>query len=647
MSTILIVYEREMEQNALDKALSELGHTVMRAGNGVDALEAARRTPPNLVISDILLPKMDGFALCKKWKQDERLQPLPFMFYTRKYDDPKYQRFASELSADCFMERSNDRAPLLQAVEELLSSGKAAHKLDPIRAQALGTGAFLVTSKISVEPVIEPEVATTTFELPLAPIAPPAAKPASEAIAAPARAKPKTKSASDGDGRSVAREMKLMSKVTELDTLNKQLQASEQKFQSLFELSPTPMWVLQGEDRHCTDVNKAALSLYGYSHDEFIALPHNEPPFAAGEPIHGSSATWHRTKFGTAVAVELSTRVVEPKAKREIVVAHDVTQRINAERATAHAADAYQALLIAAADGFLLLDEQHRLLDVNEAYCRMSGYRRDELLKLTPSDLEMRVGDETSIRLQQQLAEQKNYESVHRRKDLTTYPVEVSIGSLTGARSRTVLLIRDISMRPKQQAQIDTQTVNAQQAALELLNSAPLLDDATFLQHVIERCANLSASPLAFFCGVDDSGTTPSLRAVFEASRRQAITVTGDARKLNAKNLSADCLSSGQALFGHDAQHSEACASLPPQHTLLMLPIERDGEALGVLAVANRDERYSVADITLLSPIIEGLTTVLLSKRKQAASLLVAQRAEVALQRLIENLGKDAAARGA
>ncbi len=49
---------------------------------------------------------MDGFALCRKWKQDERLQSIPFLFYTRRHDDPKYERFALELGAERFLARS-------------------------------------------------------------------------------------------------------------------------------------------------------------------------------------------------------------------------------------------------------------------------------------------------------------------------------------------------------------------------------------------------------------------------------------------------------------------------------------------------------------------------------------------------------------
>src|SRR5687768_350184 len=125
MGVILIAFEREAELSALDQLLSGRGHRVVRSGNGLAALDAARREPPHAIVSDIVLPRMDGFALCRKWKQDERLQSIPFLFYTRRHDDPKYERFALELGAERFLARSTAPENLLSALDELLPPGAA------------------------------------------------------------------------------------------------------------------------------------------------------------------------------------------------------------------------------------------------------------------------------------------------------------------------------------------------------------------------------------------------------------------------------------------------------------------------------------------------------------------------------------------
>ncbi len=127
MGVILIAFEREAELSALDQLLSGRGHKVVRSGNGLAALDAARREPPHAIVSDIVLPRMDGFALCRKWKQDERLQAIPFLFYTRRHDDPKYERFALELGAERFLARSVPPETLCTALDELLANAAKAN----------------------------------------------------------------------------------------------------------------------------------------------------------------------------------------------------------------------------------------------------------------------------------------------------------------------------------------------------------------------------------------------------------------------------------------------------------------------------------------------------------------------------------------
>jgi len=140
MSVILIAFERESEQSALETLLSGHGHRVVKSSNGLAALDSARKEPPQAIVSDIVLPRMDGFALCRKWKQDERLQNIPFVFYTRRHDDPKYERFALELGAERFLARSSAPEKLLNALDELLPNGHANGHANG--QAALATGVF-------------------------------------------------------------------------------------------------------------------------------------------------------------------------------------------------------------------------------------------------------------------------------------------------------------------------------------------------------------------------------------------------------------------------------------------------------------------------------------------------------------------------
>ena len=66
MNTVLLAYEREQDLAAIETVLQTRGLRVVKARSGVDALETIRHDPPQFVVSDVLLPLLDGFALCRR-----------------------------------------------------------------------------------------------------------------------------------------------------------------------------------------------------------------------------------------------------------------------------------------------------------------------------------------------------------------------------------------------------------------------------------------------------------------------------------------------------------------------------------------------------------------------------------------------------
>ncbi len=131
MSTFLIVDDNEQNLYMLQVLLSSHGFQVERAKNGAEALERARRAPPDMVISDILMPVMDGFALCRSWKEDERLKNIPFVFYTATYTDLKDEEFGLSLGADRFIIKPVEPDKFLALIWETITNYKADKPVAP------------------------------------------------------------------------------------------------------------------------------------------------------------------------------------------------------------------------------------------------------------------------------------------------------------------------------------------------------------------------------------------------------------------------------------------------------------------------------------------------------------------------------------
>jgi CheY-like chemotaxis protein len=99
MTHVLIVEDRETDRKLLKTQLERDGYRVTAAGDGLEALAAARSDRPDAIVSDVLMPKMDGFALCHAWMQDAELRAIPFIFYSANLTSPEDEHVAMALGA--------------------------------------------------------------------------------------------------------------------------------------------------------------------------------------------------------------------------------------------------------------------------------------------------------------------------------------------------------------------------------------------------------------------------------------------------------------------------------------------------------------------------------------------------------------------
>ncbi len=116
---LLIVDDYPSNRKLLRVALEAEGHEVAEAGDGIEALEILGRDCVDAVISDVLMPRMDGFRLCHQIRNSERLNSaVPVVLYTATYDSPSDRELARTVGADCYLLKPAPTAAILGAVRE-------------------------------------------------------------------------------------------------------------------------------------------------------------------------------------------------------------------------------------------------------------------------------------------------------------------------------------------------------------------------------------------------------------------------------------------------------------------------------------------------------------------------------------------------
>ena len=122
MSKLLVVDDNEQNLYMLKMLLEGNGYQVTTADNGKDALEKAFAESPDMVISDILMPVMDGFTLCRRWKSEDCLKAIPFVFYTATYTEAKDEKLALRLGADRFLIKPMAPDGIIATVRDILGN---------------------------------------------------------------------------------------------------------------------------------------------------------------------------------------------------------------------------------------------------------------------------------------------------------------------------------------------------------------------------------------------------------------------------------------------------------------------------------------------------------------------------------------------
>jgi PAS domain S-box-containing protein len=119
MTRVLIVDDKEDNFYYLQALLSGHGFDVETARHGAEALVLARKRSPDVVISDLLMPVMDGYTLLRHWKADAELRNVPFVVYTATYTEAADEQLAYNLGADAFILKPAEPEEFLRRLEQV------------------------------------------------------------------------------------------------------------------------------------------------------------------------------------------------------------------------------------------------------------------------------------------------------------------------------------------------------------------------------------------------------------------------------------------------------------------------------------------------------------------------------------------------
>ena len=309
---ILVADDLYENRYLLEVTLKAEGYQVITASNGQEALDYLHAHPVRLIISDILMPKMDGFQLCREVRKDPELKKIPLIFYTASYTSEKDRDFGLNLGADRYFLKPKDTDEFLTEIEGLLAESEGI---------------------ISSEPALPSESEDEYL------------REYSERIF-----------------------QKLEKKIRQLEQSQQSLQESENKFRTLFETANDAIYLHemtpQGPGRILL-ANAAASMMLGYTNEEFLertVTDLNDPDYDVPLPSlfeeikkePKKTFEWaHRTKDGRILPVEISVTVFESRGRTMAVAnVRDISDRKKAE------AELNQAL---AERGALLSEIHHRV----------------------------------------------------------------------------------------------------------------------------------------------------------------------------------------------------------------------------------------------------------------------------------------------
>ncbi|MBL0745830.1 PAS domain S-box protein [Chryseolinea lacunae] len=127
--TLLLVDDTSLTLKLLDAAFSAEGYSIKTASDGQEAMDVLLHHAIDLIITDILMPNIDGYYLCYKVRNHPKLAHIPIIIYTATYTSVSEEKIASEMGADLFVRKPAPIRSLILSVKNLLENPVATPRM--------------------------------------------------------------------------------------------------------------------------------------------------------------------------------------------------------------------------------------------------------------------------------------------------------------------------------------------------------------------------------------------------------------------------------------------------------------------------------------------------------------------------------------